>query len=128
MRAPRGPDGRPAGRRRPGRPRAGRCTTRDRLPPERARRLFAGINMTALQIIFWGCATLVLYAYMAYPVLIWGLSRAFGRLVPPPTVPDADLPAVSLLIAAFNEETVIADRIENALLSDYPGIKLEIVV
>ena len=40
----------------------------------------------------------------------------------------SDLPRVSLLIAAHNEESVIEERIENALALDYPTDRLEIVV
>jgi cellulose synthase/poly-beta-1,6-N-acetylglucosamine synthase-like glycosyltransferase len=79
-------------------------------------------------IIFWTCLFLVSYAYLVYPLLVWGLSRVFHRQVVPRTGEDADLPAVSLLIAAHNEEAVIEDRIRNALAMDYPAEKLEIVV
>jgi cellulose synthase/poly-beta-1,6-N-acetylglucosamine synthase-like glycosyltransferase len=41
---------------------------------------------------------------------------------------DADLPRVSLLIVAHNEEAVIEARLRNALATDYPPDKLEIVV
>ncbi|MFL5342292.1 MAG: glycosyltransferase family 2 protein [Gemmataceae bacterium] len=71
---------------------------------------------------------LVAYAYIGYPVVIWALSRLFGRDRRRPDVDDAQLPTVSLLIAAYNEESEIAGRIENALEMDYPADKLEIVV
>jgi hypothetical protein len=58
----------------------------------------------ALAVTFWTAAGLVLYAYAGYPVLIWVLSRVFGRRPAPPVVADADLPSVSLLVAAYNEE------------------------
>ena len=28
---------------------------------------------------FWACAAAVVYAWAGYPVLLWALSRAFGR-------------------------------------------------
>ncbi len=55
-----------------------------------------------------------------YPIVVWGLSRVFGRMPACDSLPDADLPSVSVLIAAHNEEKVIADRIANALALDYP--------
>ena len=82
----------------------------------------------ALAIAFWVTAGLVLYAYLGYPILIWALSRAFGRRPVPSAVPDADLPAVSILVAAYNEEKEIGDRIVNALKQDYPPGKLEVVI
>jgi cellulose synthase/poly-beta-1,6-N-acetylglucosamine synthase-like glycosyltransferase len=79
-------------------------------------------------ITFWACLALVSYAYLGYPLLVWGLSRVINGPVLPRTGDDADLPAVSLLIAAYNEEAVIEDRLRNALAMDYPTDKLEIVV
>ncbi|MBY0456623.1 MAG: glycosyltransferase [Gemmataceae bacterium] len=89
---------------------------------------------TFLAVIFWVCLTLVVFAYAIYPVLIFVFSRAFGR----PNVPgvgasggpttDADLPTLTLLIAAHNEEADIEQRILNALALDYPAGKLEIVI
>src|SRR5262249_52436853 len=63
-----------------------------------------------------------------YPLLVWALSRVFNRQSVLPAGDDDDLPAVSLLIAAYNEEAVIEDRLRNALAMDYPPEKLEIVV
>ena len=41
---------------------------------------------------------------------------------------DNDLPTVTLLIAAYNEESDIRARLENALLSTYPKHKYDVVV
>jgi len=77
--------------------------------------------------LFWLSVGLVVYSYLGYPILIWVLSRLFGRKPTPPASP-ALWPKVSLLIAAYNEETEIARRIENALAMDYPREQLEIVI
>jgi cellulose synthase/poly-beta-1,6-N-acetylglucosamine synthase-like glycosyltransferase len=82
----------------------------------------------ALELVFWLCLAAVAYAYAGYPLLIWLASRVFGRRPAPPVIDDADLPTVTLLIAAHNEAEVIAGRIDNALALDYPADKLEIVV
>ena len=83
---------------------------------------------TALQASFWISALLVGYAYVGYPVAIYVLSRLFGRRRQPVDCDDEQLPQLSLLIAAYNERSVIRERIENALALDYPRHKLEIVV
>lgn len=70
----------------------------------------------------------VLYAYVGYPPLIWVLSRLFGRRNRWPEVTDAELPSLSLVIAAYNEVAMVKARIENALLMDYPAGKLEIII
>jgi cellulose synthase/poly-beta-1,6-N-acetylglucosamine synthase-like glycosyltransferase len=80
------------------------------------------------QVIFWISALLVAYAYVGYPLAIYALSRLFGRRRPPTDCDDEQLPRVSLLIAAYNERSVIGERIENALALDYPRDKLEIVI
>jgi len=83
---------------------------------------------TPCQDLFWLCAGLVLYAYLGYPALIWLLSRLFGRGHTDPGRADHDLPSMSLLIVAYNEEAVIEERMRNALAMEYPAGKLEIVV
>jgi cellulose synthase/poly-beta-1,6-N-acetylglucosamine synthase-like glycosyltransferase len=80
------------------------------------------------QIIFWACAALVAYTYAVYPILIWCLCRLLGSLSVPPSGTDDDLPGVSLLIAAHNEAEVIAERLDNALATDYPRGRFQVVI
>ena len=84
--------------------------------------------VTTLQAIFWISALLVGYAYVGYPLAIYVLSRLFGHQRQPVDCDDKQLPQLSLLVAAYNEHSVIAERIENALALDYPRDRLEIVV
>lgn len=88
--------------------------------------------MNSLQIasavVFWICILCVFYTYIGYPILVWVLARWFGRRTGPPGSADESLPAVSLLIAAYNEEEVIEKRLQSALAMDYPRDKLEIAV
>lgn len=83
---------------------------------------------TALEIAFWVCIALIVYAYALYPIVVWALSKVFGQAPASDVRADSDLPSVSLLIAAHNEETVIARRIENALALDYPPDRFEVVI
>lgn len=78
-----------------------------------------------IEIVFWFCATLVLYVYAGYPALLY----LYSRTVPAREnlLPD-ELPQVTLLISAFNEEDCIAEKLENSLSLDYPGELLEIIV
>jgi cellulose synthase/poly-beta-1,6-N-acetylglucosamine synthase-like glycosyltransferase len=82
----------------------------------------------AAAIIFWCCVLTILYEYLVYPPVIFACSRLFGRRGTPAELDRESLPRISLLIAAYNEEDVIQERIENALRLDYPRDKLEIVV
>jgi cellulose synthase/poly-beta-1,6-N-acetylglucosamine synthase-like glycosyltransferase len=74
------------------------------------------------------CLFAVVYTYALYPLLIAALSRGFGRPARRQPVPEADLPTVTLLIAAYNEESEIGQRIENALAVDYPADRFEVVI
>ena len=77
-----------------------------------------------LELLFLLSVSLVVYTYAGYPLLAAILGRLFGR------EPGAHshTPPVTLLIAAYNEEDVIAERLENALSLDYPRDKLQILV
>jgi cellulose synthase/poly-beta-1,6-N-acetylglucosamine synthase-like glycosyltransferase len=76
------------------------------------------------RLLFWISAGFAVYVYAGYPLLLWALQALFrGARSPQPAEPS-----VSLLVAAYNEAAVIADKIRNALALDYPPGKLEIVV
>lgn len=77
--------------------------------------------------LFWLSVGIVAYAYVGYPALIWLLSRLFGSQPAPPLAPT-EWPSVSLLIAAYNEESEMVRRIENALAMDYPRDRFEIAI
>ena len=69
----------------------------------------------------------ILYVLIGYPVVAIVLSRIFGRdrrLA----LEDADLPSVTVIVAAYNEEAVIADRLENLLSIDYPRDRVTVIV
>ena len=79
--------------------------------------------LSFLDMVFWICTGLVLYVYAAYPAILWLLTR--GRQAPVPSVlSDDNLPAISMIIAVYNEEVVIEDKIRNCLKLDYPDGKL----
>ena len=84
--------------------------------------------MTVLEILFWLCVLLLVYAQVGYGALL----ALLGRLRPSPAAappPDpAALPSVSLIVAAYREAEVIGAKVANALALDYPRERLEIVV
>jgi cellulose synthase/poly-beta-1,6-N-acetylglucosamine synthase-like glycosyltransferase len=81
-----------------------------------------------IEIVFWICAGGVVYSYALYPVIVYVLARLFGRSSEAQMLSDRDLPSISLLIAAHDEEAVIEERIKSALATDYPREKYEIVI
>lgn len=77
--------------------------------------------LRGLSLFFLG---LIGYTYVGYPALAWVIARRRSVAESDPTY----LPTVSLIIAAFNEETAIRQKIEGALELDYPDHLLQIIV
>jgi len=67
---------------------------------------------------------LVVYVYFGYVVFILILSRVVHR----PILKREITPTVTLMIAAYNEEKGIAQKLSESLLLDYPREQLSIVV
>jgi len=82
----------------------------------------------AVTLTFWVSLLLVSYAYVGYPAILWLVSRLGGFGERSPAGQGAYLPSVTMIVSAYNEETVIAEKIENALSLDYPRELLEIVI
>jgi cellulose synthase/poly-beta-1,6-N-acetylglucosamine synthase-like glycosyltransferase len=82
----------------------------------------------ALAVGFWFCAVAILYVYGVYPIVVWVLASLKDSLKRSPAELSDDLPTLTLLIAAYNEESVIAQRLRNALSMDYPSELFEVVV
>jgi cellulose synthase/poly-beta-1,6-N-acetylglucosamine synthase-like glycosyltransferase len=80
--------------------------------------------MVVFQVLFWFIAFMLFWIYFGYVLFLRIASLFKANRVPPP----ADVPPASLIIAAYNEEPVIGDRIENSFELDYPEDKLEIIV
>lgn len=83
------------------------------------------------KLLFWVAVGFPVYVYFGYPALLWclqAISSIFRSSANKQTAFKEDLPSVSLLVAAYNEAAVIADKIRNSLALDYPSDKLEIVV
>ena len=81
---------------------------------------------TALAVVLWTSLGLIVYAHVGYPLLLAALARVRRRV--PPTAAAAELPRVTLIVAAHDEEAVIERRVENALALDYPPERLDVIV
>jgi cellulose synthase/poly-beta-1,6-N-acetylglucosamine synthase-like glycosyltransferase len=76
------------------------------------------------EFIFFFSLFMILYIYAGYPLAAAGLGLVLRRRVHKQTIE----PNVTVLIAAYNEESVIQATIENKLAQDYPRDKLEVLV
>ena len=80
--------------------------------------------MKIFGLIFWLCILSITYVYVGYPLLVAALGRLRrGTEEYPDTTPN-----VSILIAAYNEQDVIASKLENTLALDYPADCMQILV
>ena len=83
--------------------------------------------MTAVAILFWASAAAIVYTHLGYPLVLRALLALRRRPAPPPAAWD-ELPLVSLIVAAFDEQEVIAAKVANALALDYPRERLQVIV
>lgn len=83
--------------------------------------------MTTLKIIFWLCLTIVFYTYIGYGLVLYllvALKRLLKGRKQPPVVTDDELPQITLMICAYNEEDIIREKMKNIRQLDYPREKL----
>lgn len=66
----------------------------------------------------------MIHTYLTYVLSLFPLSE----LLPDNKEKEGNVPSIALIIAAYNEEDIIVDKIENTLDLEYPHDKLEIVV
>ena len=84
-----------------------------------------------LKILFWATLLIVFYTYIGYGILLYiiiRLRRLFKGNPQKAVLPqDDELPTMTLMICAYNEEDVVAEKMENTLAIDYPKDKLQIM-
>lgn len=106
--------------------------------------------MSLVEIIFWISVVFLFYTYFGYPFLMVVLSKipfvkylikmpeGFGRVLLNPkiggyaayndvSVEKGFSPRVSMIIAAYNEEDFLKEKIKNCLELDYPRDKIEFI-
>lgn len=84
--------------------------------------------MLLFKILFFTGLFLVFYSYIGYGMLVWLLIRLRSLFRTPRPVPvTTEWPRVSIVVAAYNEERFIIEKIENTLSLDYPRDKLDII-
>lgn len=79
-------------------------------------------------IIFWISIFLIVYTFIGYGFVLFLLVKV-KRLFSKPFVftEEFPLPTVTLIVAAYNEEDIIEDKIENTLLLSYPKDKIQLI-
>jgi cellulose synthase/poly-beta-1,6-N-acetylglucosamine synthase-like glycosyltransferase len=85
---------------------------------------------TALEVVFWLCVALIAWTHIGYGATLALLARALapargGRRA---AAGGEELPPLSVIIAAHDEEAVIEAKVRNSLGLDYPRALLEVIV
>jgi len=87
--------------------------------------------MLTLKILFWASLLIVFYTYIGYGILLYIIIRVkrlfWGNPQKAVLPADDELPSMTLMICAYNEEDVVAEKMENTLALDYPKDKLRIM-
>lgn len=87
--------------------------------------------VSTLEILFWFCLFLVFYTYLGYGMLMYVLVALKGKFANSSAarepVCDSHLPEVTLFITAYNEEEVVAGKMDNTFALDYPKDKLRVL-
>ena len=85
-------------------------------------------SVTVLAAIFWLCAAAIVWTQAGYAAALALLARLRGGPERPPAEAPGRLPALTLIVAAHDEQEVIAAKVANALELDYPRELLEVIV
>jgi cellulose synthase/poly-beta-1,6-N-acetylglucosamine synthase-like glycosyltransferase len=78
----------------------------------------------AAVVLFWLSLGALAWTHAVYPLA----ARALAAVRPWPVRKGDALPTVTVIVAAYNEESVIERRVENLRALDYPAGRLQIVV
>jgi cellulose synthase/poly-beta-1,6-N-acetylglucosamine synthase-like glycosyltransferase len=81
--------------------------------------------VTVAKTLFWGSLGALAWTHVGYPLAAGALARVRRR---PLARDPAWEPTVTVIVAAHDEEAVIARRLENLLALDYPAERVELVV
>lgn len=81
-----------------------------------------------IEILFWIGIGIVFYTYLGYGIVLYLMVKIKELFVKPrlPRLPET-LPEATLLIAAYNEEAIVASKMANCRQLDYPADKLRLV-
>lgn len=87
--------------------------------------------MLTLKIIFWICLFIVFYTYLGYGILLYFIlcmkRLVKGKQSPTPMPTDEQLPTMTLMICAYNEQDIVAEKMQNTRALDYPKDKFRVM-
>lgn len=83
-----------------------------------------------MEFLLWFSLFIAFYAFFGYGILLFVIIKIKRALKGKPVLPvvaTADLPTCTLVVAAYNEDSVMEEKIKNSLALNYPKDKLEYI-
>jgi cellulose synthase/poly-beta-1,6-N-acetylglucosamine synthase-like glycosyltransferase len=80
-----------------------------------------------LEIVFWFSVAVLFYCYAGYGLILFAINKIKRIFFSIHQNNDEELPAVTLVVAAYNESAVLLKKINNCLEIDYPRHLLNLV-
>lgn len=81
-------------------------------------------------LFFWICFFVVFYAYLGYAVNLYFFIKVreaiYGKRRPP-AIDESAWPTLTLIVAAYNEEGIVEEKIRNSLGLNYPADRFELL-
>lgn len=83
--------------------------------------------MTLFVFLFWGCVLALAHSYLFYPLIVKWLAK--GKQ-PNDCIysPDEPLPLVTIMMAVYNEERVLEQKLNSIFANDYPLDRLQVLI
>lgn len=79
----------------------------------------------ALQIFFWLAALMLIHSYVLYPLALEVLMLFKNKKQ---INTETQLPGISILMSVYNEEKIIAQKLDSILQSNYQNENIEIII
>lgn len=80
-----------------------------------------------IQLLFWAVVFAMFHSYVLYPLLLqyWARGKHLNSLI---FSPQDELPYIVVLMSAYNEDGVIAQKINSIFETDYPADNFEVII
>jgi len=80
-----------------------------------------------IQVLFWLCIFAIFHSYVLYPIILQILAAGKHENLNIYSSSD-NLPSISILVAVYNEEEVIEEKIRSVFSGIYPKEKIELLI
>jgi len=83
--------------------------------------------MTPIEITFWLSVAILFYCYLGYGILLVAFNTLKRLFYPSRKSVELELLPVTLIVAVYNEQCILREKIKNTLQIDYPSHLLQVI-